>query len=100
MLVAALGHIVRMIGDGDTGKAGHAARCLRKRDASIECTVTVIPHRNSPVIPGVGDKHRRGAVDGPGLAPALRIEGVAHRVAGAGRGGQPWRSIATGVVSG
>ena len=38
---------------------------------------------------GVGDEHRRGAVDGLGLAAALRIPGVALRVAGAGRGGQP-----------
>ena len=41
--VATLGDMVRMIGYDDTGEAGHAVRCLQKRDKSIECTVTVIP---------------------------------------------------------
>jgi hypothetical protein len=26
--IAALGHMVRMIGDDDAGKAGHVARCV------------------------------------------------------------------------
>jgi hypothetical protein len=34
--------MVRMIGHDDTGEAGHAARGLRTRETSIECTVTVI----------------------------------------------------------
>lgn len=38
-----------------------------------------------PVV-GVGDRDGGGAVDGAGLAPALGVEGVACRVAGAGGG--------------
>ena len=40
--VAALGDMVRMTGDDDTGEAGHAAGCQSGQDKSIECTVTVI----------------------------------------------------------
>ena len=41
--IAALGDMVRMTGDDDTGEAGHAVSCLRRGGESIECTVTVIP---------------------------------------------------------
>lgn len=44
--------MVRMIGNDDTGKAGHAVRALQKRDTSIECTVTVMP-----VMPSVENFH-------------------------------------------
>lgn len=40
--VAALDHVMRMIGDDDAGETGHAASCLSHRSESIECTVAVI----------------------------------------------------------
>lgn len=43
--VAALGHVVRMTGNDDTGEAGHAASCRRRDAESIKCTVTVIQLR-------------------------------------------------------
>ncbi|GLR88017.1 hypothetical protein GCM10007857_47290 [Bradyrhizobium iriomotense] len=40
--VAALGDVVRITGDDDTGETGHAAACMRESRLSIQCTVTVI----------------------------------------------------------
>src|SRR5437879_1109624 len=40
--IAALGDMVRVTGNYDTGEAGHAQSCLQTPRGSIECTVTVI----------------------------------------------------------
>jgi hypothetical protein len=41
--VAALGDMMRVTGNDDTGEAGHAIGCPDKDALSIKCTVTVIP---------------------------------------------------------
>jgi hypothetical protein len=40
--IAALGDMVRMIGDDDTGETGHRIRCLQRRDGSIECEAVFV----------------------------------------------------------
>jgi hypothetical protein len=42
--------ITVMIRDDDTGEAGRAAWCLRRRAVSIECTASVIPDMLDPTL--------------------------------------------------